>query len=166
MSHSAEERDAFVQAEVATALAHQIRALRIQRGWSQAELAQRLGTKQHAVSRLEDPSYGRCSLQTLFLLSKAFDVGLKVGFVSFVSMLKDSFKPSHAERCVPSFEEEASTVGFYTQLPTDKGLTHVSSVWLAKPGHAMPAASLYQPVIRAPLDGYVWRQLNTQEIAS
>jgi transcriptional regulator with XRE-family HTH domain len=164
MSDSAQERDAFVQAEVATALAHQIRAIRMQRGWSQAQLAQRMGTKQHVVSRLEDPSYGRCSLQTLFLLSRAFDVGLKVGFVSFVAMLKDSFKPKHADRMVASFEDEAGTVGFYTHLSADKGLTHVSSVWTAKPD-AQQAASTYKQVVRAPSEALVWPQFNKLEIA-
>ena len=116
LRNSPEERDAYVQAEVATALAHQIRTIRLQRGWSQAELAQRMGTRQHAVSRLEDPSYGRYSLQTLFQLSRAFDTGLQVRFVSFVTMLKDTFKPVHAQRAVPAFEQEADTVGFYTTV--------------------------------------------------
>lgn len=124
MRNSLDERDAYVQAEVATALAHQIRAVRLQRGWSQAELAHRMGTKQHVVSRLEDPSYGRYSLQTLFQLSRAFDAGLQVRFVSFVTMLKDTFKPEHAQRAVPSFEDEADTVGFYTTVTADSRLAN------------------------------------------
>lgn len=36
----------------------------MQRGWSQAELANGIGTKQHVVSPLEDLSYSRYSLQT------------------------------------------------------------------------------------------------------
>ena len=63
-------RHAYVQAEVVTALAHQVRALRIQRGWTQRELARRLGTTQAAVSRLEDPSYGKASVQTLLQLAR------------------------------------------------------------------------------------------------
>lgn len=126
MRSSLDERDAYVQAEVATALAHQIRAIRMQRGWSQAELAHRMGTKQHVVSRLEDPSYGRYSLQTLFQLSRAFDTGLQVRFVSFVTMLKDTFKPEHSQRPVPSFEEEAATVGFYTTVNTGNSLGNMT----------------------------------------
>jgi len=34
-------------------------------------------------------------------------------------MLKDTFNPEHAQRVVPSFEEEASTVGFYTAITPD-----------------------------------------------
>ncbi|MEI6027071.1 MAG: helix-turn-helix transcriptional regulator [Betaproteobacteria bacterium] len=118
LSSSLDERDAYVQAEVAAALAHQIRAIRMQRGWTQAELAQRMGTRQHVVSRLEDPSYGRYSLHTLLQLSRAFDTGLQVQFVPFVTMFKNTFTPVHAERAVPSFDEEAGDVAFESETET------------------------------------------------
>jgi transcriptional regulator with XRE-family HTH domain len=118
MRNNAVARDAYVQAEVVTALTHQIRSIRMQRGWSQKDLAQRLGTTQAAVSRLEDPSYGRFSVKTLFDLSRVFDTGLQVSFVSFVTMLADTFKPSFKIREVPSFEEEAPTVAFFTERPS------------------------------------------------
>lgn len=106
MKSSLDERNAYVTAEVTTALAHQIRALRIQRGLSQAELAKRMGTKQHVISRLEDPSYGRLSLNTLLQLSRAFDTGLQVQFVPLVGMLRNTFEPSAEARLVPAFEED------------------------------------------------------------
>lgn len=108
-------RDAYVRAEVSTALAHQVRAIRNQRGWTQADLAKLMGTTQAVVSRLEDPSYGRVSLATLFDLSKAFDTGLQVKFVSLTTMLQETFNPSHAARLVPSFEEEAPYVAFVSK---------------------------------------------------
>jgi transcriptional regulator with XRE-family HTH domain len=114
MKKSPTARDAYVQAEVVTALAHQIRAIRMQRNWSQAELAKKMGTTQAAVSRLEDPSYGRLSIKTLLDLSRVFDTGLRVQFVSLVTMLHETFKPKAHLREVPSFEEEAPGVGFYT----------------------------------------------------
>jgi transcriptional regulator with XRE-family HTH domain len=109
MTKSLDERNAYVSAEVTTALAHQIRALRTQRGMTQAELADRMGTKQHVISRLEDPSYGRLSLNTLLQLSRAFDTGLQVQFVPLVGMLRDTFQPSAEARLVPSFEEEVGS---------------------------------------------------------
>lgn len=114
MRKSAIARDAYLQAEVITALTQQIRAIRLQRGWTQRELAQRLGTTQAAVSRLEDPSYGRLSLGTLLDLARVFDAGLQVKFVSFVTMLSQTFKPSYSNRLVHTFEEEAPNVGFYS----------------------------------------------------
>lgn len=129
MRDSLDERDAYVQAEVATALAHQIRAIRLQRGWSQGELARRMGTRQHVVSRLEDPGYGRHSLQTLMLLSRVFDAGLQVRFVSFVTMLQETFTPRHEECLVPAFEEEADQVGFYSPASASLALDNVPAVY-------------------------------------
>lgn len=114
MKKSPAARDAYVQAEVVTALAHQIRAIRMQRNWSQAELAKKMGTTQAAVSRLEDPSYGRLSIKTLLDLSRVFDTGLRVQFVSLVTMLHETFTPKAHLREVPSFEEEAPFVDFYS----------------------------------------------------
>lgn len=111
MRSRASARHAYLEAEVVTALAHQIRAIRMQRGWTQGVLAKRLGTTQAAVSRLEDPSYGRYTLQTLVELAKAFDAGMQVRFVSFVSMLQETFRSKPRE--VASFEEEAPYVGFF-----------------------------------------------------
>lgn len=113
MKSSLVARDAYVQAEVTTALAHQIRAIRLQRNWSQADLAKKMGTTQAAVSRMEDPSYGRLSIKTLLDLSRVFDTGLRVQFISTITMLHETFKPKAQLREVPSFEEEAPFVGFY-----------------------------------------------------
>lgn len=114
MKRSKEARDAYVEAEITTALAHQIRAMRLDRNLSQAELAKQMKTTQAAISRLEDPSYGQLSLQTLFRLSRAFDTGLRVEFVSTLAMLSATHKPNEAARHIASFEEEAEDVVFYT----------------------------------------------------
>lgn len=106
-------RNAYVQAEVATSLAHQIRAIRIQRGWTQAQLAELIGTKQTIISRLENPEYGRASLKVLVELSRVFDTGLQVRFVPLVTMLQQTFIPDASAHEVPSFEDEAPDVDFY-----------------------------------------------------
>jgi transcriptional regulator with XRE-family HTH domain len=76
-------RDAYMDEQVRTWVARQIRALREQRGWSQIELARRCDKPQSVISRLEDPDYGKLSLQTLFDLRAAFDVGLEVRFIEY-----------------------------------------------------------------------------------
>lgn len=116
MKRNKEAREAYVEAEITTALAHQIRAMRMDRNLSQAELAKQMKTSQAAISRLEDPSYGQLSLQTLFKLSNVFDTGLRVEFTSTLSMLASTYKPNEAARHVPSFEEESEDVVFYTPL--------------------------------------------------
>ncbi len=113
MKSRASARHAYLEAEVMTGLAHQIRAVRMQRGLTQDALAKLMGTTQAAVSRLEDPSYGRYSLKTLMDLAKTFDTGLQVRFVSFVTMLQQTYIPDADAREVPSFEDEAPSVCFY-----------------------------------------------------
>lgn len=122
MTNKASARHAYLEAEVTTGLAHQIRAVRMQRGLTQGALAKLMGTTQAAVSRLEDPGYGRYSLKTLMDLAKTFDTGLQVRFVSFVTMLAQTYIPDAEARAVVSFEDEAPSVGFYrlgsgTSLP-------------------------------------------------
>lgn len=50
---------------------------RVKRGWSQAELAEAIGSKQPVISRLERGD-GNPSLQTLSRIAKALDLSLKV----------------------------------------------------------------------------------------
>ena len=66
MKNDPTERDAYLLAEIPTFLAHQIRAIRIQRGWSQSELARLLGTTQTAVS----PVMGNSAFITSSLVTK------------------------------------------------------------------------------------------------
>ena len=104
---SKEFRDAFVKAHLTQGLAYQIRDLRIQRGWTQKELAEKLGLKgQSAVARMEDPSYGKLSLATLIKLSGIFDVALSVRFQSYGKFLMDREDLSQKALQAESFENE------------------------------------------------------------
>jgi transcriptional regulator with XRE-family HTH domain len=101
-------RVAYVGEHVRRGVAYQIRALRDQRGWKQGELAKRLGKPQSVVCRLEDPSYGKVTVQTLLEIADVFDVALQVRFVPFSSFLRDTRDVSAASMEVPSFEDEAA----------------------------------------------------------
>lgn len=56
----------------------QLYQLRERRGLSQSELAERVGTKQQAISRLENPGYDRHSLEMLRRVAKALDAFIDV----------------------------------------------------------------------------------------
>lgn len=76
-------RDGLLQAEINNGLAFQIRALQRDRGWTQAELGEKVGVRQALISQWEDPNYGRYTLSSLRKLASAFDVALLVRFAPY-----------------------------------------------------------------------------------
>lgn len=124
-----EYRNAYAEAGAATHLAHQIRVLRTQRGWSQADLARRLGTTQGVVSRLEDPGYGRVSFKTLVSVARVFDVLPVMGFASITKGLRERWAPRRAALEVEPFAAEAQRVVFITPITTASSVpfTHTTA---------------------------------------
>lgn len=108
-----EYRDIFVSEHVRTRLALLIRALREQRGWSQAEMGRRLGKPQSVVARLENPDY-RVSLQTVFEVAAAFGLPVYIdmpewdewfrlmGKLSERDLQRRSFDPTQLQNQSPS----------------------------------------------------------------
>ncbi len=78
---SAVEERSIKAAEFALDLALQLYSLREQRGLSQAELAELVGTKQQAISRLENPMYERQSLAKLREIAEALNAYVDVTLV-------------------------------------------------------------------------------------
>jgi transcriptional regulator with XRE-family HTH domain len=116
-------RDAYLSGQTRTKLTNQIRAIRNQRGWSQGEFAQILGKPQSNVSRLENREYGNFTLNTLFELASAFDVGLVVEFVPYDDFLRRThdLNPSRLQvrkfsrsALVPLCRDEVATVQVQT----------------------------------------------------
>jgi ribosome-binding protein aMBF1 (putative translation factor) len=60
-------------------LADQIAELREKRGWTQADLARKVGTTQSGIARLENPNYRNYSLKTLEKVAQALGAKLVVG---------------------------------------------------------------------------------------
>lgn len=102
-----EYRDLFVSEHISQGLAFQIRALRQEKGWTQAELGQQVEMRQTTISQLEDPDYGRFTLSTLKRLASAFDVALMVRFSSFSELVELTTELSPERHAPPSFSEDA-----------------------------------------------------------
>lgn len=109
-------RDAFVEANIRNGIAFQIRALRAHRDWSQADLGARSGKAQNVISRLEDPNYGKFTIQSLVSLASAFDVALSIRFVSYSDLIGQLKHVTDADLAVPSFDEERQAI---RKQPTD-----------------------------------------------
>ncbi len=108
-----EARRKFVESQISNGIAFQIRALRSQKPWNQSELAEKVGTTQNQIHRLEKASLAKPTISTLKKIAAAFDVALVVRFVPF-SQLVDwvSGTPfqdrglSTQSLAVPSFGQE------------------------------------------------------------
>jgi|GEM_PF-585072 len=88
--------ESFLDSYVAT----QIKVLREQAGLSQQGLAEIIGTKQGAISRIEDVNYSQWSISTLKKLARAFRVRLKVSFETYGSLITEveTFSRASLER--------------------------------------------------------------------
>ena len=102
-----EMRDAYLDAQTRTKLALQIRTLRTQREWSQAQVGELMGKPQSNVARLEDREIARYTLSTLLELAAAYDVGLVVEFVSYEEFLRRTNDLRPAKLQVRSFNRTA-----------------------------------------------------------
>jgi len=78
-----ESRQAYMVASVEQDIAWQVRINRERRGWTQAKLAKLIGTRQSAIARIEDPSYGKHSLATLTKVAEVFQCALMLRLVDF-----------------------------------------------------------------------------------
>lgn len=79
---SPELRRLTQEARVNAAAAQLIYAARTEAGLSQAELADRIGTKQSVISRLEDADYEGHSLSMLQRIAAALGQSLEIRFLS------------------------------------------------------------------------------------
>ena len=77
--------ESFLDAYIAT----QIKVLREDNHWTQAELAEHLGTTQTAISRIENVNYSARNIRTLKKLARAFRLRLKVSFETYGSLISD-----------------------------------------------------------------------------
>lgn len=106
-----EARHLYAEEFANSALALQIKALRLQRNWTQQELAERAGLKQSQVSAMEQVDHDAWTLKTLRKLARAFDLALDVRFESFGWLLDDALSTSRQSLERPSFDDDPAFRG-------------------------------------------------------
>lgn len=101
-----EARQQYGESHLFASIALQIKALRQQRGWTQAELADRAGMKQSRISAMEQTSYQSWSIQTLKRLADAFDLPLLVKFESWGKLVDDASSLNRKSLERPEFQAD------------------------------------------------------------
>jgi hypothetical protein len=102
-------RHSYMAEHVRRGIAYQLRALRDQHNWKQGEFAKQLGKPQSVVCRLEDPSYGKVTIQTLLEVASVYDVALQVRFVTYSTFLSQTRDLSTQSMMVPNFTQELTS---------------------------------------------------------
>ena len=113
--NSRDYRVSYMSGRVRTSIAMQIRQLRENTDISQSDLANRVGTRQSAISRLENTEYGRASVQTLLDIANALDVALVIKFVSY-----DDFISQHGSMTPDSLSAETFCQTYERHVTTKK----------------------------------------------
>jgi len=124
-------------------IAAQIKALREQRGLTQAQLAALADMRQERVCALENVEYDAWTVKTLRKLAEAFDVHLKVCFTPFSEAIMDvvNLKKSRLE-----VADRETDLGNFKQLT----LRYLNDNWKAIDGRHLSAV---RPIAsRTPVD--------------
>jgi transcriptional regulator with XRE-family HTH domain len=80
--------------------------MRESRGWTQTMLAERLGTTQNAISRLENPKSSPATIPTLRRIAETFDVALIVKFAPFSEFVDSLSNMTERSVSVPAYDSE------------------------------------------------------------
>jgi transcriptional regulator with XRE-family HTH domain len=104
-----EYRHAAMEATVENLIAWQVRINREERGMTQDQLARAMGTKQPAISKLEDPDGGDVLVSTLVKAAHAFDCALLVRFVEYSALAAHTRDVRPERLYAVSYQQESGT---------------------------------------------------------
>jgi transcriptional regulator with XRE-family HTH domain len=95
------DRHEYMGKQLRMFIAYQVRLMRLQRKWTQAELAKRCNTVQSAIARLEDWDAQFPTVNTLHAIAEAFDCALMVKFYGWEGLIAELI-PSYTEESAPA----------------------------------------------------------------
>jgi transcriptional regulator with XRE-family HTH domain len=99
-------RYAYADAVTNAFLTAQIKALREERGLTQEELAELVGTQQSGISRWLNSGFSTCKVETLRKFAKAYGVRLRISFESFGTLPRDVMGFTKGRLAPPRFEDD------------------------------------------------------------
>ena len=105
-------RDSYIASHTRRFLARQMRKFRGEK--SQTEFGDLIDKRQTVVSRLEDPNYGKWTLQTLFDVAEKLNIAVLVRFVDIPTFLRLSEDMSE-DASQPQPYDEAKTSAILEQ---------------------------------------------------
>ena len=160
LGRSKRYRESWAASVVKRLLPLQIRVLRKEREWSQADLARESQLTQGVISRAEDPDYGNLNINTLIRIASGFDCAFVGRFVPF-SEIGKWYAALDDEKTlkVPSFEVDTGFAeGKELMVAQSFGMSPIPYYYgVAGPGPAFPKhiadhwAGLYSELADQPL---------------
>lgn len=102
-----ETREGYAEGFLHTWISTQLAAVRQQRGLTQAQLADLVGTQQPGIARMERDSYGKWNLTRLMKVAHALGCRLKVSLESYGSLVEEAVGFRSTEYLLrPDFEHD------------------------------------------------------------
>lgn len=142
----------YMESHAVSRLAAQIYALRIQRGWSQEQLAAHSGVAQERISKIESADFSSLTMKTLQKFSRAFDVNLHIAFDSFSHGILGIANLNRDQLEVKNREEDLSTSftnhTIFVQGGGEwKAINHLRIIKNEAPHHPLkPIINTWQPI--------------------
>ena len=148
-----EYREPYAEDFLNTSIATQIRVLREQRGMTQLELAEAVGTKQTAISRIENINNTARNIGLLERIAFTLDCRLKVTFETYGSLVEESLAFNRENLQRPDFAGDPVFSSVYQMSPQPVGNAgYLSSlvVNLSEPYNAFTTPVIgYVPALNA-----------------
>lgn len=142
-----EARQDYAESHLNAAIALQIKALRLQRPWTQQKLAAEADLHQSQISAMEQTNYEGWTIATLKKFASAFDLPLSVHFQSWGELIDNASKLGRQSLERPSFDDDPA----FAEASSDTAPEVVS-----KGTHAATECKVYQfpgaPVPETELD--------------
>ena len=115
-----ESRHLRNESQINIGIPFQLRAMREMRGWTQHELAEKLGTTQNTISRLESSKAHAPNASTLLRLAAAFDVALLVRFAPFSDFYEFNTRATQKSVAVPNYCDDLADLEQETKKQTSQ----------------------------------------------